>query len=211
MIAFVSGPVAALAPGSAVVEVGGVGMLVHCGPTTLAGLVAGETAKLHTSLVVREDSLTLYGFLTDDERVVFELLQTASGIGPRVAQAMLSVHAPNTLRHIFMTGDEAALVQVPGIGKKGAQRLLLELKERLGAPTGAVPGQAAAAANGWGRAGLGMWRVQLVEALTGLGWSAREAEDAVSNVAPLAAETEAAGGQVELGPLLRAALRTMRR
>lgn len=208
MIAFVSGPVAALSPGSAVVEVGGVGMLVHCGPATLANLQIGEPAKLFTSLVVREDSLTLYGFLSDDERGVFELLQTASGIGPKVAQAMLSVHAPDTLRIIFMTGDEAALTQVPGIGKKGAQRLLLELKERLGPPTGGAAGQPQ---NGWTRAGLGSWRVQLLEALTGLGWSAREADDAVSAVAPIAAETEANGEAVQLGPLLKAALRTMRK
>jgi holliday junction DNA helicase RuvA len=210
VIAFVSGPVASVTPGSAVIEVGGVGMLVHCGPTTLAGLEVGKPGKLFTSLVVREDSLTLYGFATDDERAVFELLQTASGIGPKVAQAMLSVHAPDTLRIIFMTGDEAALVQVPGIGRKGAQRLLLELKERLGPPTGNVPGQAAAP-NGWNRAGLGSWRVQLLEALTGLGWSAREADDAVSAVSPLVAESEAAGEQVQLGPLLKAALRTMKR
>ena len=208
MIAFVSGPVAAVAPGSAVVEVGGVGMLVHCGPSTLAGLQIGEPAKLYTALVVREDSLTLYGFATDDERVVFELLQTASGIGPKVAQAMLSVHAPDTLRVIFMTGDEAALTQVPGIGKKGAQRLLLELKERLGPPSGAAPGQVA---NGWSRAGLGSWRVQLLEALTGLGWSAREADDAVTAVAPMAAAAEASGQTVQLGPLLKAALRNMRK
>jgi Holliday junction DNA helicase RuvA len=208
VIASVSGPVAAVTPGSAVLEVGGVGMLVHCGPSTLAGLQVGEPAKLFTSLVVREDSLTLYGFATDDERVVFELVQTASGIGPKVAQAMLSVHAPDTLRIIFMTGDEAALTQVPGIGKKGAQRLLLELKERLGPPTGAAQGQPQ---NGWTRAGLGSWRMQLLEALTGLGWSAREADDAVTAVAPIAAEVEASGEAVQLGPLLKAALRTMRK
>lgn len=208
MIAFVSGPVAAVAPGSAVVEVGGVGMLVHCGPGTLAALTVGEKAKLFTSLIVREDSLTLYGFATDDERSVFEILQTATGIGPKVAQAMLSVHQPDTLRIIFMTGDEAALTQVPGIGKKGAQRLLLELKERLGPPTGAAAGQPQ---NGWSRAGLGSWRVQLLEALTGLGWSAREADDAVTAVSPMASEAEARGESVQLGPLLKAALRTMGR
>ena len=81
----------------------------------------------------------------DDERAVFELLQTASGVGPRLAQAMLAVHAPDTLRTIFATEDVAALTLVPGIGQKGAQRLLLELKDRLGAPTGAVPAQAQAA------------------------------------------------------------------
>ena len=94
MIAFVSGPVAALAPDTAVVEVGGVGMALQCTPNTLSTLRLGQQAKLATSLVVREDSLTLYGFMDDDERQVFVLLQTASGVGPRLAQAMLAVHAP---------------------------------------------------------------------------------------------------------------------
>ena len=94
MIAFVSGPVAALAPTTAVIEVGGIGMAVQCTPNTLSELRIGQEARLATSLVVREDSLTLYGFADDDERQVFELLQTASGVGPRLAQAMLAVHAP---------------------------------------------------------------------------------------------------------------------
>lgn len=124
MIAFVSGPVAALAPDSAVVEVGGIGMAVQCTPDTLSGLRIGQQAKLATSLVVREDSLTLYGFADDDERQTFELLQTASGVGPRLAQAMLAVHSPDALRRAVATGDEKALTAVPGIGKKGAQKLL---------------------------------------------------------------------------------------
>lgn len=138
MIAFVSGPVAALAPDSAVVEVGGIGIAVQCSPNTLSGLRMGRETKLATSLVVREDSLTLYGFVDDDERQVFELLQTASGVGPRLAQAMLAVHSPDALRRAVSTGDEKALVAVPGIGKKGAQKLLLELKDRLGAPSAPV-------------------------------------------------------------------------
>lgn len=125
MIAFVSGPVAALAPTTAVIEVGGVGMAVQCTPGTLAGLRIGQDAKLATSLVVREDSLTLYGFADDDERQVFELLQTASGVGPRLAQAMLAVHSPDTLRIAVANGDEKTLTAVPGIGKRGAQKLLL--------------------------------------------------------------------------------------
>ncbi len=136
MIAFVSGPVAALAPDSAVVEVGGIGIAVQCSPNTLSGLRTGQQAKLATSLVVREDSLTLYGFADDDERQVFELLQTASGVGPRLAQAMLAVHSPDALRRAVFTGDEKALIAVPGIGKKGAQKLLLDLKDRLGEPLG---------------------------------------------------------------------------
>ena len=132
MIAFVSGRVAALAPDGAVVEVGGVGLAVQCTPAPSPALRVGEQAQLPTSLVVREDSLTLYGFADEDERVVFELLQTASGVGPRLAQAMLAVHAPDALRRAVATEDLAALTQVPGIGRKGAQRIVLELKDRLG-------------------------------------------------------------------------------
>ena len=118
MIAHVRGTVAAVAPDGAVIEVGGVGMRVQCTPGTLATLKLGEPAQVATSLVVREDSLTLYGFGSDDERNVFELLQTASGVGPRLALAMLSVHAPDALRRAVSTEDLGALTMVPGIGKK---------------------------------------------------------------------------------------------
>lgn len=202
MIAFVSGPVAALGPDSAVVEVGGVGFAVQCTPGTLAGLRVGEQARLATSLVVREDSLTLYGFATDDERQVFELLQTASGVGPRLAQAMLAVHTPDALRRAVAEGDEKALTAVPGIGKKGAQKLLLELAGRLGEPAAAAPpaGPAPAAASGW--------REQVHSALTGLGYAPRQADEAVEAVA---AQAEAADGQPSVPDLLRAALRTLNR
>ncbi|MET7640546.1 Holliday junction branch migration protein RuvA [Streptomyces sp. NPDC005438] len=203
MIAFVSGPVAALAPDSAVIEVGGVGLAVQCTPGTLASLRAGEDARLATSLVVREDSLTLYGFADDDERQVFELLQTASGVGPRLAQAMLAVHTPDALRLAFSSGDEKALTAVPGIGKKGAQKLLLELKDRLGAP-GSV-GQPRPASPASAPAG---WREQLLAALVGLGYAQREAEEAVTSVAPRAEE---AGGEPSVPELLRAALRSLNR
>ena len=202
MIAFVSGPVAALAPDTAVITVGGIGRALQCAPATLAGLRLGEEARLATSLVVREDSLTLYGFADDDERAVFELLQTATGVGPRLAQAMLAVHRPDALRIAFATGDEKALTQVPGIGRKGAQRLLLELKDRLGSPIGSVPAQQSP-----GTAASAPWRAQLCEALTGLGWSSRDADAAIDAVAPLAAESTTP----ELSVLLRAALRTLQR
>jgi len=104
----------------------GVGLSVVCTPTTLASLRVGDEARLSTSLVVREDSLTLYGFADDDARGLFELLQTASGVGPRLAQAMLAVHSPDALRRAIAAADEKALTQVPGIGRKGAQRLILE-------------------------------------------------------------------------------------
>ncbi|MGP9021915.1 Holliday junction branch migration protein RuvA [Streptomyces sp. BR1] len=199
MIAFVSGPVAALAPDAAVVEVGGVGMALQCTPNTLATLRLGQHAKLATSLVVREDSLTLYGFADDDEKQVFELLQTANGVGPRLAQAVLSVHTPDALRRAFASGDEKALTAVPGIGKKGAQKLLIELKDRLGAPVGSAPSVGAPVTQGW--------RDQLHAALIGLGYATREADEAVAAVAPQA-EAEASPN---VGALLKAALQTLNR
>ncbi|MFI8266424.1 MULTISPECIES: Holliday junction branch migration protein RuvA [unclassified Streptomyces] len=204
MIAFVSGPVAALAPTLAVIEVGGVGMAVHCTPNTIAGLRMGETARLATSLVVREDSLTLYGFADDDERQVFELLQTASGVGPRLAQAMLGVHSPDALRLAVSTGDEKSLTAVPGIGKKGAQKLLLELKDKLGAPL--VGAQRAPVA-----AGPAPWTEQLAAALIGLGYASREADEAVTAVTPQAEAAIASGGSAPVPQLLRAALQTLNR
>ncbi|RNL70428.1 Holliday junction branch migration protein RuvA [Streptomyces sp. I6] len=201
MIAFVSGAVAALAPTTAVIEVGGVGMAVQCTPDTLSGLRVGQQARLATSLVVREDSLTLYGFADDDERQVFELLQTASGVGPRLAQAMLAVHSPDALRRAVATADEKALTAVPGIGKKGAQKLLLELRDRLGEPVGS-PGRAV------GAPVTQSWRDQLHAALIGLGYATREADEAVAAVTP---QVEAAAGEPQVGPLLKAALRTLNR
>jgi len=201
VIAFVSGQVAALAPDCAVIEVGGVGMAVQCAPGTLAALRIGQPARLATSLVVREDSLTLYGFADDDERQVFELLQTVSGVGPRLAQTMLAVHAPDALRSAVAIGDEKALMAVPGIGKKGAQRLLLELKDRLGAPLGT------AAAQSVGALAASSWSDQLHAALIGLGYAPREADEAVAAVTP---QAEAAA-EPNVGTLLRAALQSLNR
>jgi holliday junction DNA helicase RuvA len=204
MIAFVAGRVASVAPDGAVVEVGGIGLALQCTPGTLAGLRVGETVQLPTSLVVREDSLTLYGFSDEDERVVFELLQTASGVGPRLAQAMLAVHSPDALRRAVATDDLATLSLVPGIGRKGAQRIVLELKDRLGAPTGLPAGRTSAAVPA-------VWREQLHAALIGLGWSSREADDGVAQVAPQAEDAVAAGGEPDIAVLLRAALRSLSR
>jgi Holliday junction DNA helicase RuvA len=178
VIAFVNGRVASAGPDGAVVEVGGVGLSVLCAPATLAGLRVGDRAHVPTSLVVREDSLTLYGFADDDEKTVFELLQTASGVGPRLALAMLAVHTPNALRRAVATEDLTGLTKVPGIGRKGAQRIVLELKDRLGLPLDGMDGETpmpafAAAA----------WRAQVHAGLTNLGWTARDAEAAVDAVA----------------------------
>jgi Holliday junction DNA helicase RuvA len=178
MIASVRGRVAAVAPDSAVVEVGGVGLCVVCTPSTLANLRIGEEARLATSLVVREDSLTLYGFADDDARSLFELLQTASGVGPRLAQAVLAVHPPDVVRKAIATGDLTTLTRVPGIGKKGAERLVLELRDRIGSVSVASTGGENMSLP---VAGIS-WNDQVRQALVGLGWTAGQADQAVSIV-----------------------------
>ncbi len=214
MIASVSGRVAAVSPDGAVVEVGGIGLSVQCTPGTIARLQVGEAARLSTSLVVREDSLTLYGFADDDERQLFELLQTANGVGPRLAQAVLAIHPPREVRRAVTTGDLKSLMQVPGIGKKGAERLVLELRDRLGAATGDTSLDAATAAAGAGLTPVtpvAPWRDQLTTALVGLGWSVREADGALSQLAPVAEEQVADAGSVDVAVLLRQALRMLGR
>ena len=179
MIASVRGPVAALGPDGAVIEVGGVGLAVSCSPGTIARLRVGETARLATSLVVREDSLTLYGFADDDERALFELLQTANGVGPKLAQTILAVHPPREVRRAIATDDLAALTMVPGIGRKGAERIVIELRDRIGS----VESDAPVALNGGGVTPVAPWREQLRHALAGLGFSVKEAADAIDVVA----------------------------
>ncbi|PZS19222.1 MAG: Holliday junction branch migration protein RuvA [Pseudonocardiales bacterium] len=178
MIASVRGTVAAVGPDGAVIEVGGVGLAVSCSPGTLARLRVGEAARLATSLVVREDSLTLYGFADDDERALFELLQTANGVGPKLAQTMLAVYPPRELRRAVATSDLAALTRVPGIGRKGAERIALELRDRLGSIDGS-DGRVEMA----GLTAVAPWRDQLAHALAGLGFSGKEALDAIDVVA----------------------------
>ncbi len=184
MIASVRGTIAALGPDGAVVEVGGVGLSVSCSPGTLARLRVGEAARLATSLVVREDSLTLYGFADDDERALFELLQTANGIGPRLAQTMLAVHPPRELRRAIATSDYPALTAVPGIGRKGAERIVVELRDRIGSIDGADSDPAPL-----GLTAVAPWRDQLTHALAGLGFTGKEAGDAVEAVAADAGDT----------------------
>ena len=169
---------AAVGPDGAVVEVGGVGLAVSCSPGTLARLRVGETARLATSLVVREDSLTLYGFADDDERSLFELLQTANGVGPKLAQTMLAVYPPRELRRAVATSDLAALTKVPGIGRKGAERIALELRDRIGS----IDGSDSRVDLG-GLTAVSPWRDQLAHALAGLGFSGKEAVDAIDVVA----------------------------
>lgn len=208
MIASVRGRVLAVRLDSCVVEVGGVGLLVQATPATLAGLRVGAETDLATSLVVREDSLTLFGFADADERDVFETVQTVSGIGPRLALAMLAVHTPDGLRAAVSAQDLTALMKVPGIGRKGAQRIVLELTDRLGAPSSAGP-----ATGGDGAAAAvpvaGRQHEQVVEALVGLGWSAKQAAEAVEAVTADGAAVPASSGDV--AAVLRAALRQLGR
>ncbi len=201
MIAHLNGTVAALTPDGVVIDVGGVGLRVQCTPDTLAALRPGAPGRVATSLVVREDSLTLFGFATDDERNVFELLQTASGIGPRLALAMLAVHSPDALRRAVAAEDIKALTMVPGVGTKGAQRIILELRDRLGAPgdlagSGSVPARRAEPS----------WRDQVQSGLVNLGWSPRDAEAAV-----VAVEADSGDAEPDVPTALRAALRKLSR
>lgn len=200
MIAFVRGTVAEVSLNSAVLEVGGVGLELNCTPSTLASLRHGTETTLPTSMIVREDSMTLYGFLDDDEKSLFEMLLTASGVGPKLAQAMLAVLPPDDLRRAVTAEDVRTLTRVPGIGQKGAQRIILELKDRVGAPTGV----------GGSRAPLGgapaePWRAQVHAGLVGLGWSGKEADKAVEAVAPEAENVP----EPDVAALLRAALRSL--
>ncbi|MCW2778507.1 MAG: Holliday junction branch migration protein RuvA [Frankiales bacterium] len=192
MIASLAGTVTGLLPDGVVVEVGGVGLAVQTTPGTRLRLRVGDDARLATTLVVREDSLTLYGFADDDERSLFELLQTSSGVGPRLAQAVLAHHTPDTVRRALLTEDLAVLVQVPGIGKKGAQRMVLELKDKVGPLVGSAPTPTT----------LPSWRETLAGAVVGLGWSQNQADDVVARLA----DEHPDATDADVPALLRAAL-----
>jgi Holliday junction DNA helicase RuvA len=190
-----------------------VGLLVQCTPGTLATLRAGERARVATSLVVREDALTLFGFATDDERDVFVLLQTASGVGPRLALAMLAVFAPDELRRAVLSEDVTALTRVPGIGRKGAQRIVLELAGRLGPPGAGSPGGGGSAVPSR-PTGPSPWREQVRAGLVNLGWQAREADQAIAAVEADQAGGNGTGGDeagADAALMLRAALRKLSR
>jgi holliday junction DNA helicase RuvA len=210
VISHLDGLVAAIAPEGAVIEVGGVGLLVQATPGTLATLRSGERARVATSLVVREDALTLYGFATDDERDVFELLQTASGIGPRLALAMLASFSPDGLRQAIAAEDVTALTRVPGIGRKGAQRIVLELAGRLGSP-GAPVSPAGTPGLGSAAARAASWRDQVRTGLVNLGWQARDADQAIAAVEAELADAAAGDGEIDVSTALRAALRKLSR
>jgi Holliday junction DNA helicase RuvA len=171
MIATLFGTVRALKLDQAVIDVNGVGYLIHITAKTSAHLSIGRDYQVFTSMVVREDSMTLYAFIDNDERELFELVQTVSGIGPKVALAITSAMSIDDLASAVNTKDESAIAAVPGIGKKGAQRLILELSGKLDFS------HPASKSTGFS------WRDQLIEALTGLGFARKQAEQAVNEIA----------------------------
>lgn len=178
MIDYIRGTVQRTSENHIVVDVGGIGIRVEAAPATVADLTPGELREVPTSLVIREDSWTLYGFADSDEREVFELVQTVSGIGPRTAQGLVATLTADGLRRAVHSQDAAAVMTVPGIGRKGAQRILLELADRLGPPLG----QAAPAGVSASPTGTAAWHADVITGLVGLGWTQREAEAAVAVV-----------------------------
>jgi holliday junction DNA helicase RuvA len=178
MIASVRGEVLDVALDHAVIEAAGIGYRVNATPSTLATLRRGSQARLVTAMIVREDSMTLYGFPDADTRDLFLTLLSVSGVGPRLAMATLAVHDASALRQVLHDGDVAALTRVPGIGKRGAERMVLELRDKVGG--GAAGGPAGASAG----AGLNGHAVRgpVVEALVGLGFAAKQAEEATDTV-----------------------------
>ena len=182
MIASVRGEVLEAALDHAVIEAAGVGYRVNATPSTLATLRSGTEARLITAMVVREDSMTLYGFTDAETRDLFLTLLSVSGVGPRLAMATLAVHDAAALRQALHDGDVAALTRVPGIGKRGAERMVLELRDKVGGVAAGGPG-GAPTLNGHAVRG------PVVEALVGLGFAAKQAEEATDKV--LASEADA--------------------
>ena len=172
MIASVRGEVLEVALDHAVIEASGVGYKVMAAPSTLATLRRGTEAKLITAMIVREDSQTLYGFADNDSRDLFQTLLGVSGVGPKIALATLAVYDATALRRALGDGDVAALMRVPGIGKRGAERLVLELRDKIGA----MPSTGGAVEVGHAVRG------PVVEALVGLGFALKQAEDACDKV-----------------------------
>ncbi len=197
MISFLRGTVAHVGLSTAVIDLNGAGMSVYATPQTLSKLRTGEEGKLFTSLIVREDSLTLFGFATDDEREVFDVLLSVSGVGPRLALAVLAVHDPEAIRVAAHTGDSKTFTKVPGIGPKVAGRIVLELAGKLvphGTP--AAPAPAASAES--------VWKPQVVAAMTSLGWSEK---DATGSIDKALADSPDLAEQGNVAEILRTTLR----
>ncbi|SDW48857.1 Holliday junction DNA helicase subunit RuvA [Arthrobacter sp. yr096] len=197
MISFLRGTVAHVGLSTAVIDLNGAGMSVFATPQTLSHLKVGSEAKLFTSMIVREDSLTLFGFADDDEREVFDVLLSVSGVGPRLALAVLAVHEPEAIRVAAHTGDGKAFTKVPGIGPKVAGRIVLELAGKLvphGTGTAAAPETAVKAD----------WKPQVVAAMTSLGWSEKDATGSIDKAMADSPELVDSGN---VAHILRATLR----
>lgn len=203
MISFLRGTVHATGADRVVVDIGPLGIEAVCTPATALSMRVGDHVELVTSLVIREDAWTVFAFADADEREVFERVQTVSGIGPRIALALLATLSPDEIRTAVATDDIARLVKVPGIGRKGAGRLVLELKDRLG-PAGAPAGGAIPVSTGG-------WAEAVTAGLVSLGWSAKEAEQAVQAIGPDAEAQLAPDGRPDVGALLKLALRALDR
>ncbi|MDA2963254.1 MAG: Holliday junction branch migration protein RuvA [Actinomycetota bacterium] len=197
MISTINGTVRAIHSNRLVIEVGGVGLSVLVNVSTSADVVLGSQVQLFTSLVVREDSLTLFGFLSDQARSLFELLQSVSGIGPKVALSLLGVLSPEQLARAVAGEDVAVIERVPGIGKKGAQRMILELKGKLDElSTGPIYSGHVAP-----------WRESLTGALISLGFSPKDSDMAISALLLRLSATGAEPSTMALSDLLKDALR----
>lgn len=201
MISLINGIVRSISSDRAVVEVGGVGLAVSLTSQTTAQLNLGTPVLLFTSLVVREDSLTLFGFLDEESRSAFELVQTVSGIGPKVALAILGAHTPQSLAVAIAQEDIKAIEKVPGIGRKGAQRLILELKGKISDFSNVDHKQIHQP----------VWREQLTSALISLGFTAKDSDSAITVVVSQYADNGVDVQNVDISELLKAALQSGRR
>ena len=196
MISLLNGTVRSIAHDRAIIEVQGVGYSVLITAPTSASLTMGSSVILHTSLVVREDSLTLFGFLDEESKNTFELLQTVSGVGPKVALSILGSLSIEDLGRAIAQENVGAIEKVPGIGKKGAQRMILELKgkmTRVGVSSSQLSHQPP-------------WREQLTSALVSLGFTPKDSDNAISALVSRLNNKGIDPTSVALGELLKDAL-----
>ena len=198
MIAQLTGSIRSIGTDRIILEVAGVGYLIHVTPSTSATLTLGNSLTVHTSMVVREDSMTLFGFIDPSSRETFELVQTVSGIGPKVAQAILGSLSPEELATAIASENIAAIERVPGIGRKGAQRLILELKGKLSDLSDGA------------RVNIHqpIWREQLTNGLISLGFTPKDSDRAITNVVNELQSDGVEPADLELSELLRRALQS---
>lgn len=187
MIAFVKGTLTEISALGAIVDVGGVGMNLLTSANALKGKKVGDQVQVPTVMVVREDHMTLYGFADANEKDMFLLLQTISGVGPRMALNLISVMGEQKLSSAIANSDIGSLTAVPGIGKKGAQRLILELSDKIASPKNSA---------------ITSWRESLITALVGLGWNRKDASSAAEQV-------QTPENEADLSDSLRAALKIL--